>query len=428
MLVSAAPMRGVHRRLSFPPPHPRPSLAIWKGLGDLDVDIAFALFMIVRRVESAAESPRECRWQWEPEVRRAAASAPEIGRQLLVLGTGDYVRERRQRDVIRACRTICRWATERGFFELAIQLAESIVRIRPDNGRSNFEAARLHRCSGSYAEAELLYARAIRLAREHGRWSVYVRAHLGIGHVHKVWGDHIRARAHFEAAAGAAWHKAGEKWLAAQTQHDLMLQSIEMHEYERAFDYAARASVWIPRHHIRFPALVHDFALLLQRTGSHELALPLLTAVVGKKLPVTDQILGWSTLARTAAELGHHDRFQEAEERISMMITEESLRSSAACMNLACGALALGMSGAARLHATECLRIATSKDERMIVDDARELLSRLQGTGSIKLTYEPKHPQHAEALARDLTKRLHEWRGPTWRRKKQFGPRHIGQV
>jgi tetratricopeptide (TPR) repeat protein len=427
MPVTTTRLRGVHPRLAFPPPPRRPSLAVWSHVDGLDERLAWALFLVLRRARDAAEFPPFAagRWKHARDARAAAARAPEIGDPLLLLGTGTSLRARSRADVARACHRLAKWAGRGGYAEFAIQFAEAAAALQPANAGRVFEAARMHRMFGNPGDAAVYYGRAICLGRKPGAgpagvelerssrskgWHVYVRAHLGMGKLCEATGDRARAAAHYTTAAQAAWKNTGEKWLAARTQHQMVSLMAESGQFEAAYQHALKAYAWMPKHNALVPALVHDYALLLVRMHAYETAMPLLEKAVGA-LPPLDQVIGWSTLGRAAGALQDEKRFREAERMVHVLEPRFALHAAAAHVNLGIGARALGSFSSAEQHALRAVELAKARGLRAILADAETLLAetRQQTTAP---TAAGDLPLHLRRLARDLAKRLAEWRGP----------------
>lgn len=397
----------------------------------MDDELAWALFFVSRRVRDVADDPPAgtARWTRTADVRAAAAGTPEIAADLLLLGAprlsiGGVNGGR----VAAASSRLADWAAERGYAELAIQLVEAAVAIRPTSARRTYAAARINRRFGRIDDAEILYARAISLARPGSHWWVYVRAHLGLGHVAKQRGQPERAAAHYATAARGARDRSGEKWLAAMIEHDLFALAAESGDVRRAHSHARRAFDWMPTHNERVPALVHDYAFLLLRAHALGLAMKLLERLVEKRLASVEMVLIWSTYGRAAGMLGHLQRFRTAEREVQALAPRFDANAAAAYVNLAAGAHLLGLRAEAEQHAARSLELARSRDEARIVADAAALLVEIRSDNPAPPPFEHDPPEPMHRLSRDLAERLSKWRGATWKRKSQSGKSRLGFV
>ena len=423
------PTRRIHKRLPLPPPPQRSSLALWPDLDALDDDLAWAMFVLTRRMRSMAEAtPRSLgRWVRGLEVRAAAAGAPEIGADLRLLVSATGAPNENQRSLAAACFRLAEWADGRGIPELAIQFASAAVVLDPTNPEQSYLSARLHRRLDRLAEAEILYGRAIWLGRSAKRWEFYIRGHLGLGKIHQDRGEQDAAMSRYVPAANAAWRLSGEKWLAGMTEHDLLVLTIETDMLDDALLHAVRAHHWTPKHAESVPSLVHDIALMLVRMRAYGLAVPLLSAASAKLIGAADRAIALSTLAHSAAGVGKLDRFREARESLLGSVNGFAQKAAGIHNNLAAGAHLLGLQSEAEWHAVAGLEIATARREATAVSNLRAILETIRrGTPPTAPMDDP--PSHLRTLAHDLETRLAAWRGPTWKRKRQSGAADLGEV
>lgn len=449
MPAAAMPMRGIHQRLAFPPPPRRPSLAVMSGLDDLSDGLACALFLVARRTRDIADFPPDGigRWKHEADIRAAARAAPELADDLLLLGSNYALDDAIGGPIARAASRLAKWATERGYAELAIQLAEAALAIRPHDARCVYEAGRINRLFGRLDVAEVLYGRAICLTRvkspppngdrdptpaqsadseigvdgnknRTSKWYVYVRAHLGLGQIYQSRGQMETAAAHMFTAASAAWHKSREKWLAALAQHDLFTLMLAQRDYEGAFPHALKAYHWLPKHNERLPALVHDYCYLLLETNAATVAMPLLEELVKLDIPRSDLVLALSTFARATGVLGSTVRFRHAERQVREL-SRFAENAAGAYVNLAIGARAIGCTAEAEEHALHSKHLAAARGDAIVQGLAEDLLRDFRQNPATTPARVTDPPSHVRALARDLAARLRGWRGPLVNKRKR---------
>lgn len=426
-------LRGVHPRLITQPPDVRASLAILPPLKDLGDDFAWAVWYCVWKAYARGGVPEEhpagAGEGMADRFRAAAETVPDLREELETLArfaAGDEEPRAPSDALIR----IAEWAASKAYAEPAIQCAEAAAALVPESARRALAAARINRLFGEVSRAELFYERAITLARRARRWRTYVRAHLGKGQVKKALGDPEAARAHYFTAARAARNLSGERWLAAQTQHDLLVLAAEEGDFEGALGYARRALEWYPRHHARFPALVHDIALVLVRMRLYRQAVPLLDAVMRAAVPPVDQVIGWSTLARAAAGNGDAIGYRRSTENVLRLVGLFDMHGAAAFDNLAWGACFLGLWEEASQYATRSVEIAARRMQTESVENARRALAaaNAQEVPSQAIPSDARLLADLENLAEDAERRLAAWRGPTWKRKRQSGPERLGRI
>jgi tetratricopeptide (TPR) repeat protein len=421
-------LRGIHPRLVPRAPDPRPSLAILPALRDAGDDFAWAVWYAVWRVRGEDDAEASGPDDGLDRFHDALGRVPELDDALRSLA--DYLRGIGSRkDAADALLCISEWALERGDAEPAIQCAEAAAALMPDSARRALAAGRANRIFTETARAALYYERATTLARIRRKWRTYVRAHLGLGHINKDLGETLAARAHYFTAARAARSLSGEKWLAAQTRHDLMALAAESGDFEEALHHARRALEWYPRHHARFPALAHDVGFLLVRMSLHEPAVPLLRAVMRTRIPPQDQVIGWSTLARATAGLNDAVSYHDAADEVLRRVALFDLYAAGAFANLSWGAWLLGNWDEAEQYASRALEIADKRADAEAARVARTVLGHVRA----RRRGEAPSPGDSQSgrvlqLAREIAEALASWRGATWKRKLQSGPERLGSV
>lgn len=420
-------IRGIHPRLVPRAPDPRPSLAMLPALRDVGDDFAWAVWYAVWRVRDG-EEPAGAAAAAERLDRFHAAlgCVPQLDEPLRTLA--GYLRGGETRiEAADALLRISEWALERGSAEPAIQCAEAAAALVPQSSKRALAAGRANRISSEAARATIFYERAMTLARVARKWRTYVRAHVGLGQVKKTLGDSVAARAHYYTAARAARSLSGEKWLAAQTRHDLMGLAAEEGACEEALRHARQALDWYPRHHPSLPALVHDFAFLLVRMHDDARAVPLLNLVLPKLIP-RDQVIGWSTLARAAAATRDLITYQQATDHVLRLVGLFDLHAAEAFENLASGACSIALWDQAWQYATRSLEIATPRGQTRTMENALRALAdvRVQRVPVRKPPVDERLAEPLDQLARDMAHALAVWRGPTWKRKRQFGRERLG--
>jgi tetratricopeptide (TPR) repeat protein len=417
-------IRGIHPRLVPRAPDPRPSLAMLPALRDAGDDFAWAVWYAVWRVRDGEEPPGPAAAAERLDRFYAAIGAvPPLDEALGTLA--GYLRGGETRPAAAdALLRISEWALERGAGEPAIQCAEAAAALLPESSRRALAAGRANRIMGDVARAAIHYERAMTMARMRRKWRTYVRAHVGRGQVKKSLGDPVAARAHYYTAARAARSQSGEKWIAAQTRHDLLVLAAEEGAFDEALRHARHAMEWYPRHHSRLPALVHDFGFLLMRLHLYAPAVPLLSSVMGASVPPQDQVIGWSTLARAVAGVGDEAAYRAAAEEVLRRVGLFDQHAAAAFENLAWGAHLLALWDLAEQYASRSIEISTEKAQKESLANARRVL-RAARAKAVLDHESPDGERLREAvgeLAREMRSRLAAWRGPTWKRKHQYGP------
>lgn len=421
-------LTGIHPRLVSRAPDPRPSLAMLPALRDAGDDFAWAVWYAVWRVRGEDDAEASGPGEGLDRFHAAYGAVPPLDDALRSIA--EYLHGIGTRtDAADALLRISDWALERGAPEPAIQCAEAAAALIPESGRRALAAGRVNRYFSEAHRAALFYERAITLARLRRKWRTYVRAHLGLGQVKKGLGDPAAARAHYFTAARAARSLSGEKWLAAQTRHDLLVLAAEEGVFEEALQHARNALEWYPRHHSSLPGLAHDIGFLLVRMHEYARAVPLLENAIPDLLP-PDQVIGWSTLARACAGNGDLEGYGRNVESTLRLVGLFDYHAAAAFANLACGAHQLNFLQDAERYALRSLEVSERRAQAEAVSVAMAVLSRIRASsdpgpdGSVHQT----DPAEVSRLVAEAGARLAAWRGPTWKRKQQSGRERLGRV
>lgn len=363
---------------------------------------------------------------------REEEPAPSL--QMLNEWFGSDVADELPPELALACSRIALWLDEVGRLELAVRYAELAAEIIPEQPVLETLVGRLSREAGYPLRSIARFHRAIRAATGAKDRVTRVRAILGLGIAWAQLGDYSKARELYQRAAWAA-QRAGNKWLAGEVHHDLLVMAAERGDFDRAAVYALRALEAYPVHHDRFPALVYDFALLLCRQRMYSAAFPLLEVIVGKFRSDYLCTLARSAFARAAAGV-RHDCYGELVRTVLGSVADDDPRYAAPLVNLAFAARTIEDWSATRECTERAMRLVRSRtghseearlakqllrfcDERIAEEAPQNLPQRSAATDSDPIL---------AAIHVRITERLRRWHGPTWRRKQQAGANDRGKI
>jgi hypothetical protein len=187
-----------------------------------------------------------------------------------------------------------------------------------------------------------------------------------------------------------------------------------------------------PRHHERLPAAIHDYVFTLVSECHYSDAMPLLELLLQAPIPPHDQVIGWSTLARTAGCLGNAERYGDAESHVLELSPHYEPHASFAYVNLAFGARGLGDWELAHRYVGRGIALAEKYGLRLDLQVGRALLREIKAYDMGPSPAPPLKGREAEALrklADRVADQLTSWRGPTWTKKEnQFGLTTLGLV
>jgi tetratricopeptide (TPR) repeat protein len=197
--------------------------------------------------------------------------------------------------------------------------------------------------------------------------------------------------------------RAGIRDVAAEALHDLYTIAVDTDRTTEAEELARRAFNAYPSAHPRLPALAHDVAVFWMLQGHHARALPILQAVLGTGLNLSDRLLVVSGIARAAGGAEDRDAFLSAWVKTWGIIDSnphlECVTSS--LVRLAYGSASLGDRERVELAAGYALEIALKRSQIPVADEARAILD---GAADVPLDT-PVEPA-VEQLAQRLTTRI----------------------
>jgi tetratricopeptide (TPR) repeat protein len=171
-----------------------------------------------------------------------------------------------------------------------------------------------------------------------------------------------------------------------------------------------------PKRHGRVPFLLADFAFVLICHHHFSAALLLLdemSAVID--LP-RDQVLMFGSLARAAGGTGNRARFEAAREAVERLTATYEEFAAAALVNLAEGARSLGEWDQAEKYATAAREVAHRRRDRLLVQDAAELLDRIVARQPGPTETAPANPERLKALLLRFATKLRNWKAPHQKR------------
>jgi len=281
--------------------------------------------------------------------------------------------------VAEACAELALWAEGREKKRTAAHFAEAAARVEPHVSARSFTAGRLNRRLGDAVRAAMWYSRAARLARlayargEKRSEVDFANAHLGYGNLQHDLGKYTPAEYHYLKAVRAAL-RSGRKSLAASAHHNLIGVAFDTGRVEKALEHAQAAVRLLPSRHPEFPALVHDIALLLLRQSYFSSAIPILEKVLPRLERRNNRLIALASLARCAAAVKDHIRFERAASAVLAIVAEDNESSDTALYHLAEGARSFWEWERAHDLATQAIQIARDRGNAAIIPLAERLL------------------------------------------------------
>ncbi|HEX2078102.1 MAG TPA: tetratricopeptide repeat protein [Longimicrobium sp.] len=310
-----------------------------------------------------------------------------------------------------ACHTIALWAEANGMMETAVQFAELAARLELDSSVRSFTAGRLCRRKGEHQRAAIWYRRAARLGRLAGNLIDLANAQLGLGNLEFDLGHHGVAETHYLRAARAALRN-GRRSLAAAAFHNLVAVTYELGRKSESLQHLKRAADYYRVDHPRFPGLVYDAGFFLMREGHFSSALPLfeqiLPHVEGQRMSVYVR----SALARSAAAVRDHIRFQRQASAVLGMVAVAGEGSANALYQLAEGARSFADWERAHALATRALDLALKRRDEATARVASALLQKIASRTPGDVDRVPLEGDAVEAVTERLLQKLRKLPAP----------------
>ena len=280
-----------------------------------------------------------------------------------------------------ACSGVAEWAEAHGSTEVALQFSEAAARLDPSSSARCYTAGRLSRRPGEYQRALTWLRRAIRLARRARRSGVdtknetdFANAHRGYGFVLADMGNMAEAEPHFWKCVRAA-RRVGHKSLAGSGFHDLLLVAVHLERWDDALEYAKNAVELYKVGHPRFPLLAHDVAFFWTRRGYYSSALPVVERILPWVKNQREQILVLATLARCAAAVRDHLRYQRVAREIRELADANAEMAASSLYHVAEGARCFHDWATAEQLGREALAAATARQNGTVIQWAESLLA-----------------------------------------------------
>lgn len=314
-------------------------------------------------------------------------------------------------DVVGACRRISDWAERNSYPKTAIWYAQAAALLSPTVAEHAYTVGAVSRRASDYPRAFTWYTRSIGLALRRADRRTYARAYRGIGQILMQRGAFDMAERSFQRAYQSA-RRAGVRDVAAEALHDLYTVAVETGRKGEAEELARRAFNVYPSAHPRLAALAHDVAVFWMMQGHHARALPVLHAVLGTGLSLSDRLLAVSGIARAAGGAEDRDAFLsawvETWEIIDAHPELECVTSS--LVRLAYGSASLGDRERVELAAGFALKLALKRGQTPVADEARAILEGVVDV-SVEVPVEPEVEQFASRLMTRMRKRARSTAG-----------------
>ena len=390
-LLTATRKRGAprgHMRHSAIPPMPKDPRRELDLLRDDTGPLGFLLWRIISDVllwtgcppDQRAGLFRDAREGRGEPLAYATLAAPELREPLGVLLTVSVTPELADAGAVaEACARVVEWAEGQGMKETAVQFAEAAARIEPEVSRRAYTPGRLCRRLGAHHRSAMWYWRAARLARRAHKLGVrgseidFANAHLGLGNLELDLGCFESAERHYWKAIQAAL-RVGRRSLAGSAHHNLLHLMVASGRMVEAHEHAERAVELHPIGHPQFPSLAHDIGFLLLWEGYFSSARPIFEMVLPWVEGQRKKIAVLASLARCAAAVKDHIRYERVAAEVLIMVAEDDEMSDSSLYHVAEGARSFWEWDRALALGNRALQLAVKRENTKVATLAQSLL------------------------------------------------------
>lgn len=341
---------------------------------DLSGDAAGPLQQLVletsKRLEAAAPLPASSTIYFIDDVRLRSSAAQLVA----AFETHD------ESEVADACLSIAEWAEACGAVHAMRWFLRAAAAFRPADAAIAVRIGRLARRQADHSSARAWYNRAIHVGSATGAWYQVATAMIGLGLTEWRAGSPEDAEiAFFRAATAARKHGLTEREAAAY--HNIAVLCFESGKIHDGVSYARKALDGYGRDRKKILVLANDLAWVwMDVNRAYRSALPIFEETLRAHPPGTERVVFLANAARAAAGLGKTDTYLHYQ-NVLLDETEKSTAvdgHAAALLELAKGALHLGLRREARRSAARALRIAQERNETALISEGEAVLRGLR--------------------------------------------------
>jgi tetratricopeptide (TPR) repeat protein len=300
----------------------------------------------------------------------------------------------RPSDAAVACRKVYEWADAHRYLETAVAYAEAWAYCAPECAKAAAEAGQMCMRAGYESRAAVwLYRAGVVAGRtQDEEWAI--RSKLRTGILLLQLGRSEQARAVLRKAGRRATRAGQVEW-AGKAHHDLLLSyATDAAGFGKATAHLEHALRLYPVRNARIPYLVHDYAVILIRSGAYGEALRALGAVY-PYIPPSNRTIIHATTARACAGVRDHDGYARGAALVTLAASKGDESASFALLHVAEGARLLGEWDSAESHAAAGLQVALRRRELDVVRVAYDVLDAVTTRTQLQIVQAP----HAKVRA-----------------------------
>lgn len=328
---------------------------------------------LARQLGATAVSSSRRRWQAhspnDEELKR-------LGDALL-----SALKDRKRPSIAAACNQIAQWAEGRNALRTAAVFAEAAARFDGNDPVLANRAGKLAMRRAEYEAAKRWYQRGIDVGARQQNWDAVAIGWSGLGAIARSSGEDLDDAISYHMRSLALARRYGLSAREGEGFHALAVLAFDRQRYHEGITYARKALDTYGKDRPQVVILANDLAWFwMDKHQAYGRALPIFRETVRLAHTPAHQIVMLGNLARAAGGMGDWVSFESAEYRLQATLPEAQDREghAAALLELAKGALLLGLEENARRYAQEALAAAEARKEKALRAEAKAFIEHLE--------------------------------------------------
>lgn len=280
---------------------------------------------------------------------------------------------------------VAEWSEKRNALRTAAVFVEAAAAFDPGSAKLANWAGRLAMRRADHEAAEGWFRKGIDLGQRRQDWEAVAIGWSGLGAITRNVGGNLDDAAAHHMRSLAIARRYGLVTEEAEGFHALAVLAFDQHRYHEGVTYARNALDIYGRDRKRIVLLANNLAWLwMDKDHTYRRVLPIFRECVRSDENPAHQVVMLGNLARAAAGAGDWENFDSAEYQMRATLPEaqHSEGHAAGLLELAKGALMLGLHDKARMYARQAHTAARRRREAALQKEAEAFLERIDMQGA----------------------------------------------
>ena len=309
-----------------------------------------------------------------------------------------------------ACAQVAQWAESRNALRTAAFFVEAATAFGPSDAKLANWAGRLAMRRAEYESANRWYCKGIELGERGQDWESVAIGWSGLGAIMRNSGGDPEDAAALHMRSLAVARRHGLTTQEAEGFHALAVLAFDQHRYHEGVTYARNALDIYGGNRRGIVVLANNLAWLwMDKDHTYRRVLPIFRECARSDANPAHQVVMLGNLARAAAGAEDWENFESAEYQLrSKLLQAQDWEGHAAgLLELAKGALMLGLRDKARLYAQQAHAAAKRRREAALEKEAYAFLEQVDTPGAAPAQTGPRvaskpEEQRMDDLAMEL--------------------------